>query len=56
MRTALSIGLFAIALSGFAAEVSRPAPDLTISLTDGKQLKLSDYRGKVVVFAFILTT
>jgi hypothetical protein len=56
MKTASLLGLFWIALCGFAAEVPRPSPDLTIPLTDARQVKLSDYRGKVVVFAFILTT
>jgi peroxiredoxin len=39
-----------------AAEIPRPAPDLAIPLPDGKQLKVSDYRGKVLCLTFILTT
>src|SRR5580704_6562213 len=39
-----------------AAEIPRPAPDLTIPLPDGKQIKVSDYRGKVLCLTFILTT
>jgi peroxiredoxin len=37
------------------AELPRPAPDLAINLGQGKQLKLSQYKGKTVVLAFILT-
>jgi len=39
-----------------AAEIPRPAPDLTIPLVNGKQIKVSDYRGKVLCLVFILTT
>jgi peroxiredoxin len=39
-----------------AAELPRPAPDLAINFGPGtKQVRLSDYRGKTVVLAFILT-
>ena len=41
---------------GVAAEIPRPAPDLTIPLPGGKQIKLTDLRGNVVIAAFILTT
>ncbi|MBV9771836.1 MAG: TlpA family protein disulfide reductase [Bryobacterales bacterium] len=44
------------AASLWAAEVPRPSPDFAIQLTDGKQVKVSDYRGKVLCLAFILTT
>ena len=39
-----------------AAEIPRPAPDLPIPLPNGKQIKISDYRGKVLCLTFILTT
>jgi peroxiredoxin len=54
---ALTIAALVLA-AGFmwAAEIPRPAPDLTIPLPDGKQLKVSDYRGKVLCLTFILTT
>ncbi len=39
-----------------AAELPRPASDLTISFNDGKQITLQEYRGKVVLMAFISTT
>ena len=37
------------------AELPRSAPDLTINLAPNKAIKLSQYRGKTVVLAFILT-
>jgi len=39
-----------------AAEIPRAAPDLAIPLPNGKQVKISDYRGKVLCLVFILTT
>jgi peroxiredoxin len=35
--------------------VPRPAPECAINLGQGKQIKLSQYKGKTVVLAFILT-
>jgi peroxiredoxin len=40
----------------WAADVPRQSPDFAVKLTNGKQLKVSDYRGKVLCLAFILTT
>jgi peroxiredoxin len=40
----------------WAAAVPRVSPDFAIQLTDGKQVKVSDYRGKVLCLTFILTT
>jgi peroxiredoxin len=42
-----------------AAEIPRIAPDLMISMGSGaiaRKIRLSEYRGKTVVLAFILTT
>ena len=39
-----------------AAEIPRKSPDYSIQLTNGKQVKVSDYRGKVLCLTFILTT
>lgn len=39
-----------------AAEVPRPAPEFTVRMTNGKDIKLSDYKGKVVVVEILLTT
>ena len=41
---------------GAGAEVPRPAPDFTVYLNDGREIHLSEYKGKVVVLAFLLTT
>ena len=42
--------------SAMAADLPRPSPDFTIPLPGGKQVKVSDYRGKVLCLVFILTT
>jgi len=50
---------FLAALAAFglvAADVPRPAPDFSVRMTNGKEVKLSDYKGKVVVLEFLLTT
>jgi peroxiredoxin len=44
------------AFSLAAADVPRPAPDFSVRMTNGKEIKLSDYKGKVVVVEFLLTT
>jgi peroxiredoxin len=38
-----------------AATVPRPAPDFAVNQASGKPIKLSQYKGKTVVLAFILT-
>jgi len=38
-----------------AAELPRPSPDFAINLGQGKQVRISQYKGKTVVVAFILT-
>jgi peroxiredoxin len=38
-----------------AAQVPRPSPDFAINLGQGKQVRISQYKGKTVVVAFILT-
>ncbi len=50
------LALICLAAPVTGATVPRPAPDFTIHLTNGKQVQLSQYRGKVVVLTFILTT
>lgn len=39
----------AVALDAKAAEVGQPAPDFTLTDTDGKAVQLSDHKGKIVV-------
>jgi cytochrome oxidase Cu insertion factor (SCO1/SenC/PrrC family) len=46
----------AAALAVPGAQLPRQAPELTINLNGGKKLLLSEYKGKAVVVAFILTT
>ncbi|MDQ6759987.1 MAG: hypothetical protein M3Z32_09010 [Acidobacteriota bacterium] len=46
----------AIGVGARSAELPRKAPDFSIALPDGRSVKISDYRGKVVALAFILTT
>lgn len=57
MRT-LFAGLCSVLLASslFAAELPRKAPDLQIQIPSGKPIELSQYKGKTVVLAFILTT
>src|SRR5262245_20241978 len=47
--------LLGVALAG-AATVPRHSPEFAMTTADGKQILLSQYNGKTVVFAFILTT
>lgn len=44
------------AFSLVAADVPRPAPDFTIAMPGNKSVKVSDYKGKVVILEFLLTT
>jgi cytochrome oxidase Cu insertion factor (SCO1/SenC/PrrC family) len=53
-RLGTVLTLAALVVSG--AELPRKAPEFTINLNGGKKLHVSDYRGKGVVLAFILTT
>jgi peroxiredoxin len=39
-----------------AADIPRPAPDYPIPLTNGQTLRTADFKGKVVVVEFLLTT
>jgi peroxiredoxin len=39
-----------------AADLPRPSPDFAINTLGGKPILLSEYKGKVCVMAFILTT
>jgi peroxiredoxin len=44
------------AFSITAADLPRPAPDFTVNMVNGKHIKLSDYKGKVLVVEVLLTT
>jgi thiol-disulfide isomerase/thioredoxin len=54
----LSLGIgFAVALASLrAAEIPRKAPELAVQMTDGQQVLLSQFRGKVVMIDFVHTT
>jgi cytochrome oxidase Cu insertion factor (SCO1/SenC/PrrC family) len=60
MRTSRSIPAAAVLLTVFAAlapaaDLPRKAPDFAIGMPGGKSLPLSQYKGKAVIVAFILT-
>ena len=56
MRYALSIFIAALIGPAFPADTARPSPPFTIQRTGAPPLQLSQYRGKVVVLAFIYTS
>jgi peroxiredoxin len=58
MRNALATVSCLLSFSLFlsAAQAPRQAPDVQIQVPNGKPIQLSQYRGKPVVLAFILTT
>jgi len=50
MKTAIALfTVLILAASAFAVEVGQPAPDFTGTDINGKTVKLSDYKGKIVV-------
>jgi peroxiredoxin len=58
-RATFSLFVFSLcagALSSFAADAPRKAPDFAIQTAPEKYIWLSDYPGKTVVLAFVLTT
>jgi thiol-disulfide isomerase/thioredoxin len=56
-RTAVAVvAATGLALSAYAADIPRPAPELAIRMINGPELLLNKYRGKVVALEFILTT
>ena len=54
MKLRLALALLLLQAAG-AATLPRPAGDLAINTGPGKQIHLSQYKGKTVVVAFILT-
>ena len=56
MRAFIIASLILAAGSLWAAQVPRQSPDFAIQLSNGKQIKVSDYRGKVLCLTFILTS
>lgn len=54
---ALTLAAFVLAAGSlWAAQIPRQSPDFAVQLANGKQIKVSDYRGKVLCLTFILTT
>src|ERR1035438_6731199 len=45
----VSLAALALTASAFAVEIGKPAPDFTGTDITGKTVKLSDYKGKIVV-------
>src|ERR1043165_1730336 len=57
MRTILvTVLCLFVAFTAFALEVGKPSPTLTIQMKGGGPIQLSQYKGKVVALAFMLTT
>ncbi len=59
MTRRLFAAIATLCVSGFAADTAalpRKAPEFVIKLPDGGQKLLSQYRGKVVILEFLLTT
>jgi hypothetical protein len=52
----IALGLGLILGTAFAQKVPRPSPEFVINMTNGSQLLLSQYSGKVVLLAFMFTT
>ena len=56
MRSKIIVTLLTLLGSAFAAELPRKSPDFAVQLAGGKQMRVSDYHGKVLCLVFILTT
>ena len=55
LRHLVVAGLWS-ALAATGGDIPRPAPDFPIPMPDGRILRPADYKGKVVVVEFLLTT
>jgi len=48
-KTLAILAVLTMAVASFAVEIGKPAPDFTGTDINGKTVKLSDYKGKIVV-------
>ncbi|HSY17086.1 MAG TPA: redoxin domain-containing protein [Candidatus Acidoferrales bacterium] len=48
-KTLAILAALTVAVAAFAVEIGKPAPDFTGTDINGKTVKLSDYKGKIVV-------
>ena len=48
-RAVAIVALAAFASAAFAVEIGKPAPDFAATNINGKSVKLSDYKGKIVI-------
>ncbi len=55
-NSTFSIALLSLAFTAAAAEVPRRAPEFAFQTPGGKQVLLSEYRGKVVLIEMLYTT
>jgi hypothetical protein len=56
MRFKIFSLLLLLVSAALAVDIPRKSPEFAIQTTDGKQLLVSQYRGKVLCLVFILTT
>jgi len=56
MRRSFALIVLGLVGSAFPQPVPRPSPEFVINMTNGSQLLLSQYTGKVVLLAFLFTT
>jgi hypothetical protein len=56
MRVKIICWLALLASTSFAVDIPRKSPEFAIKMMDGKELLVSQYRGKVLCLVFILTT
>jgi peroxiredoxin len=53
---ALFVWVFSLGLVAFASDVPRPAPEISLRMPQGEDLKISSFLGKVVALEYLLTT
>jgi hypothetical protein len=51
-----SFFLLPLAALGQTTQPPRKSPDIAVTLPSGKQIKVSEYAGKVLAVSFIVTT